>query len=214
MYVVALSGSRVAGVVGRRLLVAALVAAGLLRPLVAHDTLLAQPRRTASAPMPTARLLLRVAEAVDGHRTGAPVWVVASEVDTLDVLGVFENRDSAQAAVTRSAALRPIIFGPYATTPDSRMGPVFLLQCHHDGKSAMIPLYCPPTFMPFRDIERVTITIRLRDGTDRTVPVPRSVDAVFFSVSALDKFVFPYYTRLLGAEQAAGMRRNLVGRIP
>jgi hypothetical protein len=37
---------------------------------------------------------------------------------------------------------------------------------------------------------------------------PENVDALFFSVAALDKFFYPYYTALYGAEKAADMRKK------
>jgi len=36
------------------------------------------------------------------------------------------------------------------------------------------------------------------------------VDALFFTLSAIDKFVIPYYQRLLGAASADSLRRGFV----
>jgi hypothetical protein len=193
----------------RSLASVALLASGILVPPCC--TLNAQPGTVGSAQgaVPTAGLLRRVAEAVAGHRSLAPVWVVGSEVDTIDIIGVFESRAAAEVVMRRSSSLRPLLMGPYTKSRDeARLGSVFLPDCQHDGISLWGPRRCPPPFIPFRDIDNVSLTVRLRDGTVRTIPVPTSVDAVFFSISALDKFVIPYYARRKSFHKPGCVRRD------
>jgi hypothetical protein len=43
--------------------------------------------------------------------------------------------------------------------------------------------------------------------------VKPTTDALFWSMSAVDKFVLPYYQRTLGVERAAEMRKKLMASI-
>jgi hypothetical protein len=40
------------------------------------------------------------------------------------------------------------------------------------------------------------------------------MDALFFSPAAIDKFVIPYYVRIMGVDSAAAYRRRLLSRLP
>jgi hypothetical protein len=246
MYAVTLPGSREAAISRRTSVVALLFLASLA--LTPHDA-------RGQTRLPTAQVLRRVAEAVDGHRSGRDVWVVASQLDSVNIIGVFESPDSADAAVRRTnPSLLPLRMGPFKTVRDGRFELGFLVGCHHDGISAMSPRrfgiagidpgfglpgtdpgtgvrpsssaardtvpavppgkYCPLPVIPRGDIARVTITILKRDGTTVTENLPLTADAVFFSLSAIDKFAMPYYARVLGAEPAAALRREIVRGIP
>ncbi|HEX4469514.1 MAG TPA: hypothetical protein VH080_08260, partial [Gemmatimonadaceae bacterium] len=68
-------------------------------------------------PPPSAELLKRLGEAVDGYRSGGLVYVVATQRQPYVVLGVYASRamaDSVTRAVKR-ADLAPVVFGPYAS---------------------------------------------------------------------------------------------------
>ncbi|HEU4452328.1 MAG TPA: hypothetical protein VFR81_04680, partial [Longimicrobium sp.] len=58
-------------------------------------------------------------------------------------------------------------------------------------------------------VETVTLTIREGDRTREVQLDGREHDAVFWSLSAIDKFAVPYYARTDGAEYAAEMRRKV-----
>jgi hypothetical protein len=206
MLAVTLLGSRAVAVTRRRwIAVLLLFASPGLTPREAHGQA-----------APTARVLRRVAEAVDGHRSGKNVWVVVGQLDTAGVIGVYEIRDTALAALRANQSRRPLLLGPYATLTDgSATSRAFLIGCVHDPRSAMGPprQYCPGQVLPLADIDSLTLTIHKRDGTTLALPVPLSVDAMFFSLSSIDKFVLPYYTQVLGAEQSALIRRRIVSGI-
>jgi hypothetical protein len=38
---------------------------------------------------------------------------------------------------------------------------------------------------------------------------PREVDAAFFNIAAIDKFVIPYYSALVGPEAATQLRESI-----
>src|SRR5438128_11513087 len=65
----------------------------------------------------TATLLKVLGEAVDGYRTGQPVYVVAAFRSPYPVYGVFSSRDSATSALPR-AGRGYSVFGPYGGPPD------------------------------------------------------------------------------------------------
>ncbi|MEP7347264.1 MAG: hypothetical protein ABI877_18480, partial [Gemmatimonadaceae bacterium] len=46
------------------------------------------------------------------------------------------------------------------------------------------------------------------DGTRDSIPLPPNADAVFLSLSSIDKFVIPYYTRILGLGAVTEMRQE------
>jgi hypothetical protein len=53
------------------------------------------------------------------------------------------------------------------------------------------------------------VKVKVAGHPEVTVDLNRT-DALFFSLSALDKFVYPYYTSLYGPETAANMRKSFV----
>src|SRR3989442_3629511 len=71
----------------------------------------------AAAQDTTATLLKVLGEAVDGYRTGQPVYVVAAFRSPYPVYGVFSTRDSATSALPR-AGRGYSVFGPYVAPPD------------------------------------------------------------------------------------------------
>ena len=62
-------------------------------------------------------------------------------------------------------------------------------------------------------VDRILIIYQGRDGSDTVMNfVPDSGDAVFFTPSAVEKFVFPYYERVFGIERANQMREEYINR--
>lgn len=210
----------------RRAIPSAALASFLLAP-----ALLAQQ---SNAMTPT--LLRRLAEAVDGHRTGTPVWVVGDYQFPHHVHAVVPTRDSAVADSTWIAGERPGtgpigIFGPFVAPvdPESPLGPpgppspepviviggFTLPGCIHDGQSNMFPrAICPSEWIPQDQIAAIRIEYSLITGDTLTRPVPITADAIFFTLPALDKFVFPYYGRILGLGYALDMRRRVIEGMP
>jgi len=126
-------------------------------------------------------LLRALAEAADGYRTGQPVWVVASYAGPPFVVGVYATRDSA-ARVARDSAGRYDVFGPYVAAADQ-------------------PLRGTPTLVG------AALTFRMPDGRQVSVNIDLTkVDALFLSMSAVDKFAIPYYARLYGPGYASHVR--------
>lgn len=69
--------------------------------------------------------------------------------------------------------------------------------------------YLTPDETPHkRPVEQVRI--KLKDQVTEVVYRGEDVDALFFSLAALEKFVYPYYTLVYGPDRAAEMRKNYV----
>jgi hypothetical protein len=150
----------------------------------------------------------RIAEALDGHRTGSQVFVVASYLHPHIVRGVYPTMAEANRAA--AVAGRYGVFGPYLTLRDS----VGLIGCVHKGPTDM-NAYCPLRGLrgvTHDRVDSVSLTVHVHGQPPRSIPLANGVDAVFLSLSAVDKFVVPYYTRLYGPDSAAAMRRQITGR--
>lgn len=74
---------------------------------------------------------------------------------------------------------------------------------------------CPTMtrLIPLNEIRTISFTVRKMNGQVFTRTFrPESVDAVFFTPDAVEKFVFPYYRRVSGADTAAQMRQLYYAR--
>jgi hypothetical protein len=174
-----------------------------------------------------ATLLIRLGEAADGYRTGEPVFVVAGYDFPHAILGVFTTRRTATDSALRGGPDFGV-FGPFVALRDlpppreipdrhHRLPEIIAGGgCAHMASSALRPAYCPAQLLQllaFEEVVDITVAMRTRSGgIVSSTYDPREADAVFFTMAALDKFVFPYYAGLLGVEHAAAMRREIVER--
>ena len=74
---------------------------------------------------------------------------------------------------------------------------------------AIYPI-CPSSPFQISEIASMTLVTRLRDGREHEMLMGPEVDAIFLSVPAIDKFMVPYYARVLGVDSAAAMRQRIV----
>ena len=152
-------------------------------------------------------LLKRIAEAVDGNRSGAQVWVVASFQPTYPVLGVFDNRKSADDGA-KAAGPDAAVFGPFQTDKEST---TFISACIHDGKTSVVMTSrCvpPAQAVQLADVSALALLVTTSAGAHDTIPLPPDADAIFLSMPAVDKFVIPYYLRTLGVQAVGEMRQG------
>lgn len=153
-------------------------------------------------------LLKKIAEAVDGTRTGGLVWVVANTNAPHTVAGTVERETDARTLARRAGASFAV-FGPYRTYRDAF--DVTPSNCvHNQWTSEMTPGICPPEIR-LGQVDTMTLTLRMRDGTVRTIPLPAGTDAIFLTLSAVDKFAMPYYVRIVGVDSAAALRGSMTG---
>lgn len=141
----------------------------------------------ANKPIP-ASLMSRLSEAADGIRNGAPIYFVAQLAPTIpaghDVMGYFNNVEDAYNHPPAREVLENgtyMIFGPYRTDNDP----------------------------DYKDKDVVKVVIHRKHGPPVTLD-GRKFDCVFWSLSAMDKFVIPYYTSMGDLKKAAQVRKDFV----
>lgn len=164
----------------------------------------------------TATLLKRLGEAVDGYRTGQQVWVAATFGATPQVLGVFKSAADARAVVD-TAKICSHVFGPYVAPPDVSTGPsaerqvMMIAGVKHTPETIY---YFTGRAVPADSVVSITVAMRLKDSTEIQEKYGTGdLDALFFTLPAVDKFVIPYYVRLYGLAYAASLRDQYLKRI-
>lgn len=161
-----------------------------------------------------ASLLKRLAEAVDGSRTGMPLFVVADSQSPHTVRGVFPSRPEAVDAARR-AGITYGAFGPFYAPLDTGDERHSWVIWPHGPLSMGDSVPRLREAVAADNIRDIVITINTRDGRAVTSTyAPNEVDAVFFTVSALDKFAFPYYARVYGVTAAAHLRAVFLRGLP
>ncbi len=186
-----------------------------LRP----TTLAAQSER--GGPVPDVVMLKRLAEAVDGHRTGGLVYVVASLAGDHPVAGVFGDRKEADELLQKLGKGYSR-FGPFQAPRDADPG--YMVGCVHlryssmmrPGSDMCVP---PPNEARVEDITGVSLLLTRANGRLDTLPLPRGTDVVFLTLNAFDKFAVPYYQRTLGLEGVTELRTGFAavyqsGKVP
>jgi hypothetical protein len=131
----------------------------------------------------SATMLRVLAEAADVYRTGQPVFLVADYRFPHNVLRAFNSKADAERAKADSATYG--VFGPYVTAQDP------------------IPDNAPRI---------VGIRVSKRDNLGRVTTqniIPAGADALFLSMSAIDKFVLPYYSKIYGPDFAQKLRDKI-----
>ena len=119
-----------------------------------------------------------LAEAATTYRYARPFFLVSERSYPFGVHAAFATRDSADQAVAASG-------GGYEVS-----GP-----------------YTGPTAAPPWEVLAVTVRVRTADGQDQTLQYdPKSVDAVFLTMQAVDKFLISYYKRRYGQRFADSVR--------
>jgi hypothetical protein len=201
----------------RKLAVATLLGAGALALSMQWTFARSAASRTQlvmrdSTPPLSAGMLRRIAEAADGYRTGRNVWFAVNETAPYEIVRVFED---APGAAPRGAR----VVGPYLTPADFGSPALFVPVPHVPptkyGLDSMLYWRLPPEAWKMEDIDSIVITaFRRGGGAPWHVSSPgRDIDAVFFTLAANDKFVFPYYARVSGLDATLRMRDGLLNYI-
>jgi hypothetical protein len=139
----------------------------------------------------SASLLRRLAEAADGFRDGRPRWVAINRKGDRGhhkVLGVFTTFEEASFTAQR-AGPEYAAFGPFVTVDD-------------------------PPDESSSDEDVVEVIVRQKDRVEKRFSAD-SVDALFWSLAAFDKFIAPYLTTTEGVRYAAEQRELYrIGKSP
>ena len=128
-----------------------------------------------------AGLVRRLAEAADGYRDGRDHWVVASRKPykgNYRVVGVFDSLHEAEFAANREG-FEYDAFGPFKTPKEQFLVPAG---------------------------QRVREVIVVYANGEKKNYSADSVDALFWGLSAFDKFIVPYLASVASAEYAAEQR--------
>ena len=140
----------------------------------------------------SASLARRLAEATDGYRDGKPKWVVADRQRTQGnhrVVGVFSTLTEADSAAKAEGGTIEV-FGPFVTPKEGFDFPP------KESVAAVVVIYRDSTQAP------------TRYSAD-------SIDALFWGLSAFDKFIVPYLSSVYSVDYAKQQRDlYLQGRSP
>ncbi|PYP57388.1 MAG: hypothetical protein DMD40_08600 [Gemmatimonadetes bacterium] len=123
-----------------------------------------------------------LAEAVSSYGDTGQVFLVGATVRPFTVIGYYPTRAAADSAATRAGASYRA-YGPYR------------------GLATRDPW----------QVLAITVRVRTDSGERELHYDPRTVDAVFLSVSAVRKFMLPYYRRLYGAAVADTVQAIILG---
>lgn len=179
------------------------------------------PRLAAQDTPHSVGYLQQVAAAVEGYSGGGIVFIVmCGRRDPYQVRGAFPTKPLAQAA---AAAVAPAdgpcyVEGPYFSNVSFAGGVV----TYGKGCNKQIDSSCPladtsraaaAAPVPITDVQSVTVMIRLKNGQTITDSFPpTNGEAIFLSMSAVDKLLIPYLVRVYGVEYAATQRRLFLRR--
>ncbi len=182
-----------------------------LLPAIGLPPLYAQDSSSDARLVMSAGMLKRLGAAVDGHRTGTRVWVVIDSAAPYTVWGVFEKHDPAIEVARRHPGT--LALGPYYAPTDDGLTETFMATtCWKDQYTQW---HCPDSLRTtsMDSVLSVTVTVQTRDGRRYVSNFGPDVEAVFFTLSAIDRLLLPYYTTLYGPEYAKRQRQEVVRRI-
>ena len=162
-------------------------------------------------PAMSAGLLKRLGSAVEGYIVEGNLWVVADTAFPYHVWGIVAGRDSGRMiARTHEGSM---LFGPYYSSTGTDDVQAFLLQpCKKDQYTQY---HCPDSLgtTSTTNISSVTVTVRTKDGHRYVSNFGNDVEALLFTVPAIDRLLLPYYTMLYGAEYTARQRQEILHHI-
>jgi hypothetical protein len=126
--------------------------------------------------------LRRLAEAADGYRDGTDRFVVAAREFPHRIAGVFLTIGEAEtvAADSSTSNVHYEVFGPYRTAAEAGVSP---------------------------EIDNVDSVVAYYTGGEKKTYDGKEYDALFWGLSAFDKFVAPYLTSVARADYAQSQRQ-------
>jgi hypothetical protein len=126
-----------------------------------------------------------IAEAVTTYRHPGSFFLVNRSAHPYRVIAAFATRDSAARFAADSGG-RLEVSGP------------------HTG----------PSSTPAWEVLAISVRVRTADRETTLQYDPRSADAVFLTMQAVDKFMIPYYRERYGRTFADSIRQAVIGRRP
>jgi len=181
---------------------------GVIAAVVAIVAPSCRPSQAQTAPALTPVMLKRIAEALDGNRTGEQVYVVVSTEPTNEVLGVVTDRRAADELV-KAAEGKALVAGRFQTEKDLALK---IAACVHDGINSRLhtdKCVGPILRVTLGEITAMNLVLTRSGGAIDTLAIPPGADAIFLSMPAIDKFAIPYYLRTIGLQATGEMRSQL-----
>ena len=175
--------------------------------------------REGDDPVPVSRLR-RLAEAVDGYRTGEPLWVVSRDEFPHHVIGVFGSLEEAQGNLQSGTS----VHGPYSAPRDrSLINSLTLIGHRPDSECPFRDPECPDPLRwifnadstyRFVAVDSTRLTLFLDGGArSEAITFPYPIDALFLTPAAIEKFYVPYLTEVYGVETAATFWDELMNQL-
>jgi len=171
----------------------------------------------------TAVQLKRIAEAVDGFRTGTLLYVVMRVIPAdppFDVAAVTSEKAEAQKVAQEKTKGGKVYraFGPYQSREDQdgrvALDAYGIAVCHEPDSDD-----CEAKFekgsLPFlRDITDVAVELTLSNARKPVrIDCDDVADAIFIGMPAIDKFWIPYLERVYGVDVAQKKRKELIAKV-
>ncbi len=136
-----------------------------------------------------ASLAKRLGEAADGFRNVGNVYFVAGYSWPHKIKEFFDP-NSAKQFLSSLTTGEADIFGPFNTSDE--MGELNLFNV--------------------QDIESIEVKIKYNGGCVHNEVLEGNIDSIFLNLASFDKFVFPYYCKLYGADYAKTLRDTLISQ--
>lgn len=158
-------------------------------------------------------LLRRLADAADAFRTGNPIWIVADPNLPHDISGVYNTL--AEADADPSLGTGYTRYGPFVTPPDSGVVRQAFAVCMHTRRPYS-QWMCPPAGgrLALDSVISIQFTVNAVGREPMQLSIsPDSVDVLFFTLSAFDKYLLPYYTSAYGPRYSATLRDSIAAAI-
>lgn len=134
-----------------------------------------------------ASLAKRLGEAADGYRNVGKIYFVAGYKKPHRIKAFFGLKE-AKVFLAAHEAGKFAIYGPFDTTDEL-------------GSSNLAGA---------GDIKSIEIRIKYKDGFEYKETLPADTDSIFLNLASFDKFVFPYYCHLYGANYAKKLRDKVI----
>jgi hypothetical protein len=136
-----------------------------------------------------ASLAKRLGEAADGYRNVGKIYFVAGYKKP-HMIKVFFGLKEAKEFMSTQPPDKFEIFGPFETTDELNTS----------------------NLAGAEDIKSIEVRIKYKDGYEHKETVPPDTDSIFLNLASFDKFVFPYYCNLYGANYVKKLRDKVLSK--
>ncbi|HWC74965.1 MAG TPA: hypothetical protein VG454_13600 [Gemmatimonadales bacterium] len=156
----------------------------------------------------------QVATAVSGSSRGGPVYeVICDNAGAFKIIGAYTTATQAQQVAAAKGVEHRTCFveGPYS--PGDSLVTSYGAGCKKGPDSECISDTSRVFVAPLEQIDRVDIVYHMKDRRTVTESFdPRKVEAIFFTMPAVDRMLMPYDVQRYGFDGAVRRRREIEAR--